>query len=169
MIDFEPIIRAYVVAALWSTTDESTPEGGEPMDANYGPDDLSESARRAVARDVRDFVVGCLKGKPNAFHGMDASQIGHDFLLTRNGHGAGFWDRGLGARGEWLTQQCKPYGEASFYVGDDGKIYVSGDETYTGAYDDGTPMEACGDCSAWIRPDGTADHLNDCLTITATL
>lgn len=26
--------------------------------------------------------------------GSDASQTGHDFILTANGHGVGFWDRG---------------------------------------------------------------------------
>ena len=40
-----------------------------------------------------------------------AEMAGHDFALTRNGHGAGFWDRGLGEIGDMLTEECKPYGE----------------------------------------------------------
>ena len=28
------------------------------------------------------------------------------------GHGAGFWDRGLGEVGDKLTALCRPYGEA---------------------------------------------------------
>ena len=36
---------------------------------------------------------------------------GHDFALTRNGHGTGFWDRGLGEMGDMLSEECKPYGE----------------------------------------------------------
>ena len=39
-----------------------------------------------------------------------AELAGHDFALTRNGHGTGFWDRGLGAIGDMLTDACKPYG-----------------------------------------------------------
>ena len=35
---------------------------------------------------------------------------GHDFALTRNGHGTGFWDRGLGRIGDMLSNECKPYG-----------------------------------------------------------
>ena len=35
---------------------------------------------------------------------------GHDFALTRNDHGTGFWDRGLGAIGNMLSNECKPYG-----------------------------------------------------------
>jgi hypothetical protein len=50
---------------------------------------------------------------------------GHDFWLTRNGHGAGFWD------GDWpeplatvLTDAAHAFGELSPYVGDDGLIYL---------------------------------------------
>jgi hypothetical protein len=39
--------------------------------------------------------------------------VGHDFALTRNGHGAGFWD-GNYAHGDELTELCRPFG--SVYV-----------------------------------------------------
>ena len=32
--------------------------------------------------------------------GLHPDQCGHDFWLTRNGHGAGFWDRGLADTGQ---------------------------------------------------------------------
>ena len=49
---------------------------------------------------------------------------GHDFWLTRNGHGAGFWDRGYSdALGERLTQAAEAFGGADWYVGDDGMVY----------------------------------------------
>ena len=55
----------------------------------------------------------------------DLSQAGHDFWLTRNGHGAGFWDGDWPeADGEYLTAQSKKAGECDIYVGDDNKIYV---------------------------------------------
>ena len=47
----------------------------------------------------------------------------HDFILTRNGHGAGFWD------GDWnepiatkLTDLCKKFGEIEVYLSDDGLL-----------------------------------------------
>jgi len=56
--------------------------------------------------------------------GHDVVKGCHDFWLTRNGHGAGFWD------GDWddetgkrLTTISKKYVEIDLYVGDDGKIY----------------------------------------------
>jgi hypothetical protein len=48
--------------------------------------------------------------------------FGHDFWLTRNGHGAGFWDRGLGALGDRLTDASKPYGEVNLWVDADGSV-----------------------------------------------
>ena len=55
-----------------------------------------------------------------------AESAGHDFWLTRNRHGAGFWDRreletdNLGGK---LTEAANGFGELSTYVGDDGLIY----------------------------------------------
>ena len=55
---------------------------------------------------------------------------GHDFWLTRCGHGAGFWD---GDRPEpaatVLTKASKAYGEVDLYIGDDGKVYAMGYES----------------------------------------
>lgn len=36
--------------------------------------------------------------------------FGHDFSLTRNGHGTGFWDRGHGELGEWLSDLARSAG-----------------------------------------------------------
>ena len=50
--------------------------------------------------------------------------VGHDFWLTRNGHGAGFWDgdyeKEIGIK---LTELSQQFGECHAYVGDDNKIY----------------------------------------------
>jgi len=49
----------------------------------------------------------------------------HDFILTRNGHGTGFWDPGRWRRpwADRLTEIAKRFGELNCYVGDDGLIY----------------------------------------------
>lgn len=106
----------YVTAALWSSTD-----AGEPLDANYGPEDFDTSARLSMARDCEAFMDA------HAFSlaSIDAEQAGHDFWLTRNEHGAGFWDRGLGELGDRLTDAAHAYGSQDIYVGDDGRLYVS--------------------------------------------
>lgn len=47
---------------------------------------------------------------------------GHDFFLTRNRHGAGFWDRGLGALGDKLAVAAHTFGETDVYMYQ-GKLY----------------------------------------------
>lgn len=42
-------------------------------------------------------------------------QAGHDFYLTRERHGAGFWDSGLGLVGDALTALAHPYGSSDYF------------------------------------------------------
>lgn len=59
---------------------------------------------------------------------ISPEQIGHDFILTANGHGAGFWDRDYRPRPkavlDALTAIVRPYGEIAAYVSDAGQIEV---------------------------------------------
>lgn len=111
---------AYVECALWSSTDNSRDDGGDPLDDNYGPEDIALETLAVMAAECADFQELCAELLEQA--GISDEQAGHDFWLTRNGHGAGFWDRGLGDVGVKLTEWCKPYGEVFLYVGDDGQV-----------------------------------------------
>lgn len=44
--------------------------------------------------------------------------VGHDFWMTRNGHGVGFWDRGLGDEGDALSEIAREFGEAHVWFAD---------------------------------------------------
>lgn len=116
-MNLETITRHYFVAALWSSTDDE----GEPLDGLYTIDDLSSKCAGDQSEEVRDFVETNRDALTQS--GLSDEQIGHDFWLTRNGHGAGFWDRGLGAIGEALTQASKPYGDVYLFAGCDGYIH----------------------------------------------
>jgi hypothetical protein len=112
----------YLIAALWSSMDNSDPEtGGDPMDKNYDLDDIAPMCLREAIRDCRRFQ------KENAellAQAGNDEQNGHDFWLTRNGHGAGFWDRGYPDEvGDALTDAAHAYGEIYLYVGDDNLIH----------------------------------------------
>ena len=115
---------AYLECALWSSTDDATESGGCPLDDNYGIEDISEESIAGAIADCSDFQ----EANAANLSETDSSdeQNGHDFWLTRNGHGTGFWDRGyadgLGAR---LTDAAHVYGSVYLYVGDDGKVYGS--------------------------------------------
>ena len=120
VVDINKAVNSYVSTALWS----SLTSEGEPMDLTYGPEDVTMESRQQMADDVSAFITGCEEERPEIFDGMSPEQVGHDFWLTRNQHGAGFWDSGLGERGDWLTEMAHPYGESSLYVGDDGMVRV---------------------------------------------
>lgn len=125
--------RAYMEAALWSSVDDE----GEPLDVGRDYSDIAPETRERMERDCREFQAANLDAlacacaaaewlaeeqrysKPD----YDMAQAGHDFWLTRNGHGAGFWDRGLGICGEALTRASEKAGAFTLYVGDDGLIY----------------------------------------------
>ena len=55
------------------------------------------------------------------------SQIGHDFWLTRNGHGSGFWDRDCGtpASRDALTLLAQRFDIQDWYVGDNAILHAS--------------------------------------------
>ena len=111
------ILKQYIICALWSSTDEE----GEPLDAVYSIDDVAPATLKQMEDEVADFVESNEALLTES--GQSDEQIGHDFWLTRNGHGAGFWDRGLGAIGDALTKASKSYGSSDLYIGDDGLIY----------------------------------------------
>ena len=49
--------EAYLTCALWSTNDESTPQGGNPLDDNYCVQDIAPETIAAMAADCRAFQV----------------------------------------------------------------------------------------------------------------
>jgi hypothetical protein len=109
--------QAYIGCALWSSTDDE----GEPLDAAYDVSDIHPDALAVMVADCADFQSSFAELLDQA---GSPEQNGHDFWLTRNRHGAGFWDRNYGAIGTKLTEMAHPYGECDIYVGDDGKLYV---------------------------------------------
>ncbi len=126
--DLPTEVKSYLETALWSSLDGLE----EPMDKNYGIKDISTGFLCQSIIDVfqflwenRTFIQGKYIGGKigrNYIEWTDDEMAAHDFWLTRNNHGAGFWD------GDWktgykLTKVSHKYPEVNLYVGDDGKIY----------------------------------------------
>lgn len=110
-------VQGYLTCALWSSTDDN----GESLDSVYGLDDIAASSITSAVEECVDFQAAYAADLAQA---GDDSQNGHDFWLTRNRHGAGFWDRGYGDAGKRLTEAAHTYGEMNPFVGDDGNIYI---------------------------------------------
>jgi hypothetical protein len=124
-IVMDAFTKQMLETALWSSMDNADDSGGEPLDKNYSIRDFSGWTLRGLARDAKRFQ------RENAadLAEFDSAQAGHDFWLTRNGHGAGFWDGDYPEpQATRLTNASKRFREVDLYVGDDGKIYASGYE-----------------------------------------
>ncbi|HKU17678.1 MAG TPA: hypothetical protein VJP80_00215 [Candidatus Saccharimonadales bacterium] len=117
---FRQFTLAYMEAALWFSTNEA----GDSLDG-LSTKALAPETRREMIRDCRDFYRNQLILLRETIERRDAAWElhGHDFWLTRNRHGAGFWDRGYGSAGEALSAAARVYGGRDLYVGDDGKVY----------------------------------------------
>lgn len=139
-INLERMTEGYVECAAWADCG--------PDQETYGHD-WSDELLAEVQADCGAFVAACEAIKyvdPGlaedslldclAEYAPDYSdeRFGHDFWLTRNGHGAGYWDRKElsgeivnkqhgDSLGDALTRVAKAQGSVDLYVGDDGKVY----------------------------------------------
>lgn len=129
--------RSYVATALWSSVNDDSE--GPVITDEHDISDLAPATLESMLADCARFYdankehIHC-DGAPQSrdigspystIAGREAAMAGHDFWLTRCGHGAGFWD------GDWpepaasaLTEASKEFGNIDLYVGDDGQIYA---------------------------------------------
>lgn len=115
-----------VTTEEWQATEDHD-EGSIPGDVGFS--DLAPDALASIIEDCAAFQRDNATALSDAFEAdsdCDDSQAGHDFWLTRCGHGAGFWD------GDWpepmadqLDAAAKAFGNVDSYLGDDGKVYLS--------------------------------------------
>lgn len=142
---FETDVRnGYVEALLWADTyiysapsddpdmePELEPAGSAHLEYDFF--DFSDEDKEAIESFVREFVQenredheAYLRLPTTSTHDeADTSELfGHDLLLTRNGHGAGFWDRGLGDLGDRLTTAARVYGSTSAEIIDGKPVLV---------------------------------------------
>ena len=111
----EEFVHMYLKTALWSETDDN----GEPFEDNYSVDDFDPGCLIEVTNQCTDFMaIAWDMIWPNLSHAA------YYFWLTRNRHGAGFWDTDWGNSGALLTKISHKYGETCLYVGDTGSLYV---------------------------------------------
>lgn len=120
--------RSYVGTALWSN-----PQIDDLVE--LGVEDFAPETLESMLADCAAFYftnmghIHCIDAPLSSeidgpIGAREAAMAGHDFWLTRCGHGAGFWD------GDWpepaasvLTSACETLGNIDLYVGDDGKIW----------------------------------------------
>jgi hypothetical protein len=105
----ENCTEAYLETAIWA-------DGEEVEGADLSPEFVAQATA-----DCEDFLA--LAG--DMVDPDDAGDAGYYFWLTRNGHGAGFWDGDYPEHGDALTDIAKSFGEQYLYLGDNGLVYCS--------------------------------------------
>lgn len=100
--------RSYFECLVWTGlyfADETSE--GKPVDyrVSVSWDRLPDDVRSQILADCESF-----QEEAGDLIGDNLEQAGHDFCLSRNGHGAGFWDGGWGEHGDKLHAMTKPYG-----------------------------------------------------------
>lgn len=113
--------RGYITAAMWTLTDED----GNSCD-HLGLHDVAAETIATATRECKAFQEAYRADLDRATDEQDRADEyhGHDFWLTRNGHGCGFWDRGYSPElSKRLTDAAHAEGSADWYLGDDGLIY----------------------------------------------
>jgi hypothetical protein len=126
LIDRLALVNGAIHALLWTTPypDEDGGDVNGYLDKDKTRDDVLPDDGVKLWRTLLSLVTSEEHGA--LFDGLEYEQIGHDFILTANGHGAGFWDRGLGERGDQLTELVRPFGTIDAYVDDEGKVRITG-------------------------------------------
>ena len=94
------ILKHYLICALWT----------EELDSRE-IEEIHPKSLEQAKKDVDSFV----KKAGSLLDDMDEEQIGHDFWLSRNHHGAGFFDRGLGEVGDKLQKLSQTFKELNVF------------------------------------------------------
>lgn len=113
--DTDSFTQSYIESLLWSS---------DPLDGTW--DDASPSPE-LIERAYHECKVFRYRAQP--YLDAEPSQpnddmAGHDFALTRNHHGAGFWDGDWPRYGGLLTKIADSFGEVEVYLGDDGQLHT---------------------------------------------
>lgn len=117
MNSFNIFFQSYLETALWASSDINS-KNNEPLDKNYCVYDFDDVCLEKLRNDCKEFYSDNYE-----LIKSNLRLAGHDFFLTSNGHGAGFWD------GDWeeeigkkLTEESHKYNEVNFWVSE-GKIH----------------------------------------------
>lgn len=78
---FEDFVAGYLACAQWA-------DAPEDSCARF-----TKAALLQAAADCREFIEACGPLIEQAAELRNWNSLGHDFWLTRCGHGSGFWDR----------------------------------------------------------------------------
>jgi hypothetical protein len=108
-----PFVLGFIEAMFFTTTDTELP-------GDVGYTDLAPDTLRGIqvyCADWQDDHNALLVEAYAHPSGYEEVQAGRDLWYTMNGHGVGFWDRGLGDVGDLLSEEAR-YNEVTPFFQD---------------------------------------------------
>jgi hypothetical protein len=117
LTDLDAFIAAYKGCALWSTLDWSDDGIDQYMEDVHMK--WADSAEKEIKEDCTAFVEANIE----MLDKWTPENAGHSFFLSRNGHGAGFFDY-PDMHGNKLHKAAKVYGTSAPFLVDDGLTYL---------------------------------------------
>lgn len=111
------VLKSYIKSLLWSS--------GEEFDG-YSISDFDQKYIDATKKDISKFLdmVGQDEDAIEEMNTYSEEDFGHNLALSRNGHGAGFFDD----NNDKLQDLARQLGPAEVYVGDDNRLHIFGKE-----------------------------------------
>jgi len=113
--------QAYIETLLWSESDDNW----EGFDKNYDIEDIHPDSLEVIEKECKAFQKGM-----EVIHDwidLTDTNFAHDFCLTRNEHGAGFWDGDYDHLGKGtvdaLCKLAKSFHPCHLILGDDGHVH----------------------------------------------
>lgn len=130
MSSLEEFVSEYIDTMLWAENvddiNAEPDENGEreqvDADVHYDRTDIDGAGLDQIYPDCASFW----EFHRELWRSVDITdeQAAHHFYLSRNGHGTGFWDRGLGVIGDQLHDAAKVYGTQGLMSNPDGTLSV---------------------------------------------
>ena len=110
-------LNDYLYTALWT----------EELEKEYDITDINPESVEKAKSDIDSFIYKARKAAPEELStylnaGDDEPSLGGNIWLSRNGHGAGFFDQ----NNDKLQDLAREMGEVYIYVGDDNTVYIEG-------------------------------------------
>ena len=114
----EQFIEAYIEAMIFTETPDDS-----RLERVWQRADFADEAKRQIVKDCLTFIEDVPEF--DTAYGYEIESMGHDFWLTRNGHGSGFWDGDWPEKeGVYYTKLSEKAGISAVYLSR-GKLYVT--------------------------------------------
>jgi hypothetical protein len=114
-LNIDEILNSYLETALWAEESEEN---------NLKDKTINDVDKESVVNskiEIYNFIKKAQQEAPDELSTYDSKMLGHNLWLSRNGHGAGFFDDN-NDKLQNLARSIKP---VDIYLGNDGKVYIS--------------------------------------------